>query len=488
MSLKELKEQFVSDLTGGSMSEIYSVTGIALASVFLHTLVTQWLIPQFSILQNQPIPFLVDFYYSVVLQLQALTIFSDRTTLLYAYALAGGLLLFMVRVFGPQSNKKSAKNRSSKSQNEAKLKKSDDLLGIVPFITAYRSQMIVITNLAILAVDFHIFPRRFAKVETWGTSLMDLGVGLFVFSMGLANSRAVIKKSISKGTKTDSYFALVGRSTMKALPVLALGLIRLVSVKSLEYQEHVTEYGVHWNFFMTLGILPIFMGISDPILEAVPRFFVGLGLAALYEVLLQKFGVSQFILDETNRSTNLLTMNKEGVFSFLGYLSIFILGQSFGSFVLTLRKTPNNLLGMNFGKRPYAFLTVSPRQGLAIMTIVSWSLFMWARESVLVGSVSRRLANLAYVLMVLSFNSIFLLGYSLLEDVLGAADLDILGAINQNGLAVFLLANLCTGMINMSINTLDASRGMSYAILIFYLLAWVFVAKLLAHYKIFIRL
>ncbi|KAG5189766.1 hypothetical protein JKP88DRAFT_301252 [Tribonema minus] len=87
---------------------------------------------------------------------------------------------------------------------------------------------------AILAVDFRAFPRRLAKAEATGVGLMDLGSSAFVFASGLLPPRST--PLASKGT--------VG--------LAALAGARLVTIKLLGYPEHVSEYGVHWNFFATL--------------------------------------------------------------------------------------------------------------------------------------------------------------------------------------------------------------------------------------------
>jgi len=78
---------------------------------------------------------------------------------------------------------------------------------------------------------------------------MDVGVGSFV----LVNSLTV-GNSMASGRQTGNP---LWHSIKASAPLVILGLARLVSVKAVDYQEHVSEYGVHWNFFFTLAALPL---------------------------------------------------------------------------------------------------------------------------------------------------------------------------------------------------------------------------------------
>ncbi|EGW33380.1 GPI-anchored wall transfer protein 1 [Spathaspora passalidarum NRRL Y-27907] len=488
MSLKQQKEQFVSDLLGGSISEIYNVTCIALTSYLAYNIIQNFTNTRTQ--QQRNIPIIYDYILNVLALLASVTLYSDNATTLHYMIVLPGLALYASEF----TSRSSAPNVPRK-QERTRSKDSQELLPRKAFITAYRAQMLILTSIAILAVDFKIFPRRFAKVETWGTSLMDLGVGSFVFSMGLVNSRSLIRnQTASKSFQLSLYLNEIKHSVIKTTPLLVLGLIRLVSVKKLEYQEHMTEYGIHWNFFITLGMLPIALAVLDPLFQLVPaRMVTALAITFGYEILLSNTDLLAFILTSENRFNNIITMNKEGIFSFLGYFAIFVFGQSFGSFVLTGSKTANNLVRIGGATKPNKpnWFTVNTTNGLFISTIFYHSLFYLVNNSWLFTSVSRRLANCAYVLWVVSYNSTMLLGYNLIDKLVTKNNTHssyLLEAVNNNGLLLFLVANLLTGLVNMSVNTLAMDRMMSFAILLIYTLVFTAIAAVLHNHKVYIKL
>ncbi len=90
---------------------------------------------------------------------------------------------------------------------------------------------------------------RLAKTVYWGQSLMDAGVGSFVFSAGMFSQEA--RKGIQNSRLT--------KAIMECVPMVILGLIRIWLVKSTGYNEEVIEYGVYWNFFFTLAFCKVIL-------------------------------------------------------------------------------------------------------------------------------------------------------------------------------------------------------------------------------------
>lgn len=180
-SYKQQKELFVSGLTGGTISEINYVTAVAPVAYILTSALHSRLdfFAEYGVLQ-----FLVDFGLNVVCILLAITTYADRPLLLNALLLGPAVLLYAQGM--GRTKKKEEKKRKSvrkppsvKKAEKMEEKKEVKQVGLPKkaFVTTYRGAMMAITCLAILAVDFKVFPRRFAKVETWGTSLVSELIG-----------------------------------------------------------------------------------------------------------------------------------------------------------------------------------------------------------------------------------------------------------------------------------------------------------------------
>lgn len=576
-----------------------------------------------------PIAAVADFLLNVCAILFAITVYASAPLRLSVLLVTPAVLLLAAHQSKASPSRKSTVTTKPKSKlpklparsEEASQQQLQDgvvsdrlLLPVRPFLTHYRGSMLVVTCLAILAVDFPIFPRRFAKVETWGTSLMDLGVGSFVFSAGVVSARALVKgrpqatssKSLDRQhparapnkntstasnsnsstapatttsnttintSRTTTFITHLLQAIRHSMPLLFLGFIRLWSVKGLDYAEHVTEYGVHWNFFFTLGLLPPFVGVCDTITRKLFGQYrhdtLAITLALVYEVLLDNTNLLRYII-AAPRGPDLLSMNREGVFSFTGYLAIFLAGRGTGMRVVRWRgdevtnakgikdasttisdnakDTTNAGNSRDTGKHTTSTTTSNATtskgnlkdtpthslshldltrlerrlilRDLLIQSITYATLYFVATDYHFFNlSVSRRLANLPYVLWVAGFNNFQIFVFGLIEavgpqftynddadadadadadtedeannvdtdnkrlrkakrgalkhkqsqtSILDACTSPILRAFNTNGLVTFLAANLLTGLVNLTVNTLDMPTPTAMAVLLGY--------------------
>lgn len=100
-------------------------------------------------------------------------------------------------------------------------------------------------------------------------------------------------------------------------------------------QEHVTEYGVHWNFFFTLAMLPVFGTLLWPIRQNLLRWsaiavVIGIGEPTpsaidcadipVHDISLHKAGLLSWVLSSAR--VGLIGMNKEGLVSLPGTLRL----------------------------------------------------------------------------------------------------------------------------------------------------------------------
>lgn len=429
LEYKKYHESRMANHTGSSAIEIEAV----LTTVSLGIFFRLWLEFYTHYLSNKFLTFILDFAFIALPVTLQVTLASSVP---YLIPLTIYSLFFSVALrFGHLNNLKQILLQKVSQRRS--------------YITNYRASTNLVSALCILAVDFRVFPRRYAKTETFGFGLMDLGVGYFICSNGIVTKNLISNMDLFK--------------TIKSCGVLIfLGFTRLLSVKSVNYHEHASEYGVHWNFFFTLAfsrILSFFVLMGSPIKKP---FFLALISGLIHQILLQN-GLAEWVFSETPRDT-FWAANREGLTSLLGYVSLYFASVSVAQTINNNETTYQGLL--------YQLLMLC--FGMWGCTFVSYS----------TTGISRRLANVGYIFWIISSTLTVILQFVIIDITLSSINESrkkklppgttqvplLMDSINANGLFFFLFSNVMTGIINMSFQTLLLQSVSSFALICVYMI------------------
>ena len=161
-------------------------------------------------------------------------------------------------------------------------------------------------------------------------------------------------------------------------------------------------------------------------------------------------GLSEFVLHAPR--TSFISANKEGLGSLPGFLGIALMGSAF-----------RDLL------RPRGSLEAwqAALRRLAALDVGLWALALAA--DALVQPASRRLCNLAYALWVLAQVLFALLGCLLVSLRRPRVMSPLLETTNRSPLCAFLLANVLTGLVNLTVPTMHARSAVSTVVLVVYM-------------------
>ncbi|NWH90089.1 PIGW protein, partial [Aegithalos caudatus] len=483
MSQKQLKEAFISNLNGTSLLEISA--GLSLPPLCL--LCRGLLLILYYLHHGKPVSsrkysLLLDFLVLVSPLLFSCTVLSPAI-----FFIPFILAAFCAAIFSKIYSQRKREARAPFGQIVEEFQKACLDPNCIPAITVFRVYVNVLTSISILAVDFPQYPRRYAKAETYGTGVMDLGVGAFLFGNALVCPEV---RQQSRGTQPR--FSGVGRQALSVWPLIALGVGRLLSVKSIEYHEHASEYGLHWNFFFTLALVRLAASLLLAVFPIHQAWLAAVALAVLYQLLLSTTSLKAFILhgsDGRDSRLGFLDANREGLLSLLGYLAIYLASVQVGQWLQRGRSSVRGWL--------------AALGGLAGAVLLLWVLLQLCQACA--EPVSRRMANLPFCTWVLA-HCLLLLGLFLLTDltllftkllVRGSSvpccwevvqppgsrkkhgteavlrdklsQPCLISAINKNQLLFFLLANVMTGAVNILIDTIHSKAAFTLCILHLYM-------------------
>ena len=441
---KQEKESFVSGHEGTTPAELLLVCCTVPVGLWCGSI----LLSRFTFLRSRPLSLEASVFWIPMILCQSIY--------LYPWGVSYLAVEIVVAVVLDIIWKKNDSTTSEETlQQQAAVKASNKKKNSNGSLTTYRSSMMYLTFTAILAVDFHFFPRRFVKTETEGYSLMDLGAASFVIAAGLVSPKA--RQGTSKRqTKKSGLFTL--RDIRRMAPLVIMGVLRLVTHKGIEYQEHASEYGIHWNFFFTLA----FLHAVVPFLPG-PSNVLPLLLMSLYQAFLSYGGGQEWIEggsrkcaplpsgSEPSPFCHVFASNREGILGCIGYVSIYMISEWIGSIALWPSSANDEV----------------PRNGLfwAVCVVLGcvWRLLVYFGIKV-----SRRSTNVSFCCWALVVNLLILQLVRTVHQRNGQVSM-VSNALNRHGLTCFVVANLLTGAVNLSINTLEIQDLTAMVILVAYM-------------------
>lgn len=491
MSSKAQKEAFVTGHSGTTISEIILVCLSSPIGILLFHELRHYCRKSnfFSNRQDEELPFSLLIFFESITILLPMTI--CETELLYPYGaillsleLLIGLSLWVYRnsIYEKSKHRNASRVVTSVTSPTAEFAK-------LKYLSFYRSTVNFLTFVAILAVDFPIFPRSFAKTEIYGYGLMDIGAGSFCVIGGLVSSFARQKNSHKH--EIDMRKRLKKIMT-NIIPLLCMGFIRLITTKGLQYQRHVSEYGVHWNFYFTLAIVNAFASFIRIFPDLRAPFVSWMPILVIYQIILSKQNIQGYIElapRQCKSSDNILNINicnffaanREGILGSLGYLSIFLACEDVGRFCIWSCRKQNPI---KQGRRIF------------IAAMFFWNLHWISSSSLLFDIiVSRRSTNATFCFWTIAHNMTILFfvwaAFHFGSDRSSFCDKSrydsiinppIFDAVNKHALIVFVLANLMTGVVNLTMNTLEASNGEAIIVIFCYLCAVGAAALIVSHF------
>ena len=317
-------------------------------------------------------------------------------------------------------------------------------------LTVLRGTTVLFTIIAILAVDFpSVFPRRYVKTEWYGAGLMDIGVGAYVFTGAIV--RGSKRREMSK------------REIVTTLITGMMGFIRAIVNKSVDYQEHVSEYGVHWNFFVTLVAVKLFADIFSRFVargSSLVHVIIGLAILCAHQYCLQYTVLGTWVMADadtlTRKRDSLAWQNKEGLISLPGYIALDLCTRGAADWILHL----------------------APLQ-LGVMNAALWLILNLLRTYG--QDIARRSANAPFVIWMFAIGTllVMLTKAFVIPSYQRGVRSRLVTAFSKHQFLIFLIAYLLTGLVNLTFDTLHASLYESMAILSLYVCVVSFVGYVL---------